>query len=92
MKSISKYKQAWKASGVGAECFNPLPILKPDLIEGWQRIQIDMPERSFEKYALSNFWHSPNALANKKPFKQTTNITQEFGEPPIELFSENFKE
>ena len=48
-----KYKKAWKAVGVKSEYFNPLPVLKPAVLEPWERIKMQMPERSFEKYALS---------------------------------------
>lgn len=49
-----KVKNAWKASGSSKnECFNPLPVLKPAILEPWDRIKLQMPERSYEKYALS---------------------------------------
>jgi hypothetical protein len=49
-----KYKQAWKAVGVKGECFNPLPVLKPAVLEPWDRVKMSMPERSYEKFALCN--------------------------------------
>ena len=49
-----RYKKAWRAVGVKSDCFNPLPVLKPAVIEPWDRLKMQMPERSYEKYALSN--------------------------------------
>ena len=54
MKSVEEirrqaiYKKSWKSAGLGAECFNPLPILQPALIDGWTKMKIEMPQRSYE--------------------------------------------
>jgi hypothetical protein len=39
MKQVT-LKKAWKAQGQGNECFNPLPVLKPCLLDQWTMARI----------------------------------------------------
>ena len=47
-----KNKKVWKAADCHNECFNPLPVLQPAVLDPWDRVKLQMAERSYEKYAL----------------------------------------
>lgn len=87
------YKKAWNAVGAKSDCFHPLAVLKPVVLEPWDRLKMQMPDRSFEKYALSkntNFV-KPAFIENKKPFKTAVAEAKPFGEPSLGLLHPDFR-
>ena len=84
-------KKAWKASGVGNECFNPLPVLRPNLLDQWTMARIQMPERGYEKFTFSKLLRL-NFKGDKPIFKPAPTTASEFGEPSLDLLNEEKRE
>jgi hypothetical protein len=52
MKEVS-YKKSWRAPGLVNKEFSEIPVLKPVVLDQWTRSRVQMPFRSYEKFALS---------------------------------------
>ena len=92
MQEVS-FKKSWRAPGLVNKEFNKIPILNPVVLDQWTRARIQMPERGYEKFALSKLLiQSFLKLANKPMFKPTDSNMKEFGDPSIDLLSKNKRE
>lgn len=48
-----KYKKVWKEPGYCNGEFSPLNPLKGKVLDYWDMIRVNMPERSYERYPVS---------------------------------------
>lgn len=52
MKEI-KYKKIWKEPNASCKELNPLQYMKAKVLNPWEQLRVNIPERTYERYPVS---------------------------------------
>lgn len=84
-----KYKETWKNPGYINKEFAPFDVLKPKVLNYWEQMRVNMPERSYERYSVNKAFKLVSAQG--KEFGFDNNLKQYAEQYRVHLAEHNKK-